>query len=1060
MKYKIVRKAATTATFVLASVLFTGTIIANANATVINQALGINSFKKVETNASTKLEDKIYYQSDFDNVGDLNKFGEAAVQQQIEEGTVLLKNDKNALPLKKTEKISLFGDGAYNPVFSGTGSGSVNADTVTYARSLKAAGFTINEDLENKYMSEEWAQYKRGTDGRFGQTKVRINGAPWDVVGPACENSLKEYGDVAFFVVSRIGGEGYDLLSGIDGQDKGDGLGNDYLGLSATEESVLKGLKEKKDAGIIKKIIVVINYSSMVEADFIKDPAYGVDAALWAGAPGQGNLAFGKLISGEYNPSGRLPDTMWMDNAKNPINVNFGHWIYPNAEQIGVSTMVGNLLYPEVTLSSYMVYQEGVYMGYKYTETRYEDQVLGTPNVGSYVYNDVVAYPFAHGLSYSSFDVSNVKVEKTDLRDYTVTLTVTNNSTSDYAGKYSVPIYVSKPYGDYAKKNEIQVPSVELINFTKTKMLKPGESETLTVTLDERYFASYDANNAKGYVLMDGDYYIAVGGSAHEAVNNVLAAKKENGVSIDESKIVGEKGDASVVAKFGLSYNATKYAISDAVSTTDGQRHQITNLFDESDINKYSGRGNNHVDYYNRDHWDKVSLDIVNGHPVLEMTRQMAMEVYSQVPESSGVYNAAQKPSGEFLQPIPKDDGAYPTFGADNGLQLIDLMYDDEGNEIPYNHPIWDEYMDQMTWDELKLICGDANHGTQPCTRLGKPQAREENGPNGMPRIKYTQMPNGLFTLYEIEKGNVTADGKLDKEKMDPEGNKKLTSFASNGLIAASFNKELAYNVGKTIGEQGLWSGCSGLYGLGLNIHRSPYLGRTSEYYSEDGMLTGIIGAIETKALEERGVHVYNKHCALNELESNRHGVQVWLPEQALREIYLRAFELPIIDGGAFATMNSFSRFGTYSGAACKPLADFLRIECGMRGAILTDFYGDMNGNQNVDPYYEQVYGVYYGTCDLVDGSQPGAEGHFDKFGPNTGYSKMAWAMREAVKRCCYQTLWSCAMNGISSSTKLVPITPWWQILLTTLDVVFALAFVASLGWTVVALVKEEKERK
>ena len=232
---------------------------------------------------------------------------------------------------------------------------------------------------------------------------------------------------------------------------------------------------------------------------------------------------------------------MWVDNAMNPVNVNYGRWIYENAAELGVPNQLGTGQYPATTLAGYVVYQEGMYLGYRYTETRYEDLILGAPNVGSYDYEKVVARPFGFGLSYADFALSNVKVDKTGDRDYTVTVTVTNTSDT-YSGKYSVPVYVSKPYGSYAKQNNIQVPSVELVDFGKTGVLAPGASEMLTITVDEKYFASYDAYGAKGYVLMDGDYYIAVGGDAHQAVNNVLAAKNADGVAVDEGKMVGSAG--------------------------------------------------------------------------------------------------------------------------------------------------------------------------------------------------------------------------------------------------------------------------------------------------------------------------------------------------------------------------------------------------------------------------------------------------------------------------------------------------------------------------------------
>ncbi|MBP5153688.1 MAG: glycoside hydrolase family 3 protein, partial [Lachnospiraceae bacterium] len=889
------RKIMTTVSFFLAAVMIVGTVIAYENTPQVNDALKIQTYRTEEAGGDVKLEDTIYFKSDFAKVGDVRANSIKVAQQVVIEGTVLLKNENNALPLAKTAKVTLVGDGAYNPVYGGTGSGGIsNTAQVTYAKSIADAGISVNPVMQEKYTARDWTSlYRRSSSGSYGKTKILIKEAPWEVVEEAAGESLQEYGDAVIFVVSRRGGEGYDLNADCDGRDNHDGLGPDYLGLNDNEWSIFEGLKAKKAAGVIKKIIVVVNFSSMIEGDFIKDPA--VDAAIWAGAPGSGNGVFGGILTGEYNPSGRLPDTMWMDNAKNPTNVNFGWWVYPNTEELGVSTFLGTGNYPEITLGSYMVYQEGMYNGYRYTETRYEDLVLGTPKVGNFNYNEAVAYSFGHGLSYSDFEVSDAKVTKTGDREYTVSVKVTNKA--GLPGKYSVPVWISKPYNDYAKRNGIQVPSVELINMGKTDILNAGQSQTLEIKLDEKFFASYDANEAKGYVLLGGDYYVIVGGSSHEATNHLLMAKKANGVKIDESKMIGT-GDASLVTKFSIAYDRAKYERSDNVSSTDGLIHIVTNLFDEADINRYSGRGSNHVDYYDRSNWEGVSFDMINGHPQLVMTEQMAFEVYAQVPDQSGVYNTGAAPHtpDKYVQRIPTDNVAYPTMGKQAGLQLIDMMYDSEGNPIDFFDPAWDTFMDQLTWDELKLLCSNGYHLTEAVASIGKPGTKDENGPNGWTRFSFTQRQNGLLYLYEKEAGHTKADGSLDNDLIDPDGKGSSVGagFASNGVLAASFNLDLAYAVGNAIGNEGVWGGWSGIYGTGLNIHRTAYLGRTSEYFSECGTLSGLMGAEWSRGCEEKGVHVYNKHCALNDLESCRHGVQVWLPEQALREIYLRAFELPI----------------------------------------------------------------------------------------------------------------------------------------------------------------------
>ncbi|MBQ1492332.1 MAG: hypothetical protein IIZ39_10270, partial [Blautia sp.] len=567
------------------------------------------------------------------------------------------------------------------------------------------------------------------------------------------------------------------------------------------------------------------------------------------------------------------------------------------------------------------------------------------------------------------------------------------------------------------------------------------------------------AYGAKGYVLMEGDYYVAVGGSAHDAVNNVLLAKKADGITIAEEKMAGS-GDASLVGKLTLSFDAEKYAYSDAASSLDGEVQKVTNLFDFADMNLYEGRGDNHVDYYSREHWDAISLDMASGHAVLQMTDQMARDIYAQVPEQTGNYNNAKGVPKQYLQPIPKDDVAYPTYGEEAGIPLIKMMYDEAGNEISFFDPAWDTFLDQLSWEDTVRLVASGFHNTEAVESVAKPETNDENGPNGFGgwafRNGYYTNTIGLAFRKEVALGHVDNEGNLT-DQADPLGYAKMTGFPANGILAATFNKDLASEAGRIIGEDGIWSGCSGLYGIGLNIHRSPYLGRTCEYFSECGTLSGLIGACESAAIEAKGVHVYNKHCALNDQENCRHGVQSWISEQALREIYLRAFELPIVKGGAYNTMASFSRFGTQSGAACTALGtDFLRGECGMKGIIVTDAYGDMDGSQNCDPYFEMAYGVYMGGSDIPDGATPLTQGHFTKF--SKGYGQMAWKMRESAKRVLYQTVWSNAMNGLSADTHVLKVTPWWQMALYIADGVVGALFIFSILWTLLALLKEKKQ--
>lgn len=1028
----------------------TGTVIAMENVDAINSALGTTSFR-IEVNEDAANQDTEYYKSEYTKLGDLIQAGADMTEEVMAEGAVLLKNENNALPLDKNSNISVFGAASADPIYGGTGSGSVDTSkAVDLYTGFENAGLKINPTLVEHYTTTWFTKpegggwmsagdpydptihFRRHSAGWAGSGGMYIGGVPWDLVKTTAGDSFAQYGDAAVYVIGRVGGEGADLKM----DEAVDGYNGDFLHITQKEMDTLAGLKELKEQGVFKSVIVIVNSASMLSCDFIVNDEYGIDAALWVGALGQnGGAAVGKLLTGEYVPSGKLSDTFWMSHEMNPVNVNYGYWEYQDAEKYGILSKQGNMFVPEPTLHAYVVYQEGMYLGYRYTETRYEDAVMGTAKVGDFNYSDVVAYPFGYGKSYTTFSYSNFSAVKEGERSYKLTVDVTNTG-STYSGKEAVQFYVSKPYGDYAKQNKIQVPSVELLDFGKTKILAPGEKETLTVTVDERFFASFDAYGAGTYVIMPGDYYITAATDAHNAVNNVLAAKGYSG-----GKMVGT-GDASLVQKFTMELDTEKYSVSDATG------NPIVSLFDYADINRYEGRGSNSVEYYDRSNWEgTVSLDRVNGVPVLAATQKMAEDILAQCPI-------------EYNMPIPKDSEktAYPTYGKSAGISLVDMRVDSEGNPIDIDDPLWDTFMDQLTWDEIAKLVGNGYHMTALIESVGKPETNDENGPNGFNRT-YGNAKEGLAYRLEAAAGHVDAEGNLTDEA-DPNVKKKTTAMPANGIVAATFNKDVAYRAGKIIGEDGIWSGHAGLYGIGANIHRSPYLGRTAEYYSECGTLTGLIAAAECKGIEEKGVHVYNKHCVVNDQENARHGVGVWVTEQALREIYLRAFELPITLGGAYNTMSSFARIGPMAGPADGVLAqDFLRGECGMKGIIVTDMYTDMNGKQDNSPYFELAYGVYTGGCDIPDGSDH--EGQFDIFRPdasgNGDYATMAWAMRLAAKRICYSIANSNAMNGIATGTVMVPVMTWWQTALIAVDVISGVLLAAALAWVVMTSKKAKK---
>ncbi len=1038
---KLWQRIAIVVTTLLFGIASVGSVIAFENASFVSNELGAKTYEIIEDKNAANVDTE-YFKSDYATLSEMIRAGRDMTVEAMAEGAILLKNEDRALPLTEGQrKISVFGITSADPVYSGSGSGKIDVTNVeTLYEGMADAGLELNPTLVEAY-STTWnvgvgndetydadKHFKRYVPLWAGAGGGYISGVPWDLVQQTAGDTFAEYGDAAVYVIARVGGEGADLSQ----TGTLDGYNGDYLHLSQREMDTLLGLKALKDQGVFRKVILIVNGAYMVHADFLKDEAYGVDAALWVGNLGKaGAVAVGQILSGQVVPSGKTTDTCWMSREANPVNGTFGYAEYVDAEKYGFLSKAGDMFVAEPTLHVYTVYTEGMYLGYRYAETRYEDKVSGAANAGDFDYESTVAYPFGYGLSYTEFTYSNFKAVR-DGRTYTLSVDVTNTGDT-WSGKEAAQFYVSKPYGDYAKKNGVQVPSVELIEFGKTAVLAPGETETVTVTVDEKYFASYDSHGEKTYVLMDGDYYVTAAPNAHQAVNNVIAAK-----GVKASGLVGT-GDASMTQKFHLDLDKTSYAVSTATG------NPITNLFDYVDLNLYEGRGDNSVVYFDRSDWaGTVPTDLEKAIPVLVANETIANEILSQSPV-------------RYNKPLPKDASAsaYPKYGVSAGLNLINMM------DVDYEDPLWDTFMDQLTWDETAILVSNGQHQTAMLESISKPRCADQNGPNGFFR-PYKTEENGLAYKEAKEKGLLNSKGKITKSAGETY-NAYTTGFCSNGVIAASFNKDTAYRVGLIIGNDGLWSGNAGLYGVGCNLHRSPYAGRAAEYYSECGMLTGIIAGYESKGIEEKGVHVYNKHCVLNDQETARHGVGTWANEQSVRELYLRAFEIPITEGGAYNVMSAFSRMGTLAGPSNGALAQgYLRGECGMKGVVLTDMYTDMDGSQDNSSYFELAYGLYSGGCDLPDGSDQ--QFQFDAYKPGASgsgdYAVMAWRMREAAKRVCYAALHSNAMNGLSSSTRTVPITPAWQKILIAVDVVLGVLLLASVTWAAVYALKENKKRR
>ncbi|WP_418600737.1 glycoside hydrolase family 3 C-terminal domain-containing protein, partial [Gemmiger sp.] len=448
-----------------------------------------------------------YYTSDFNSAEEMVDYGLALTQQVEAEGAALLMNNNNALPLAADAKVSTFSNSSVNLVYGGTGSGNIDASTAdTLRTALEKVGVTVNPTLWDFYTVGAGKDYARSKSGTVATASEVTAEVPWDVYTDDVKNSVAQYGDAAIVTLSRVGGEGADLAYG----------DVNYLALDENEKAMLQNVAEMKKNGIVKKTIVLINSANALQVDFLKNNEYDIDAALWIGDVGiSGINAVAEILTGKVNPSGSLVDTYCYDNFSAPAMWNFTPTTYEGYVEGGDVPAKSK---------SYMIYQEGIYVGYKYYETRYEDFVTGSGNAGDYAYGDIVAYPFGYGLSYTSYDISDMKVNYNAADDtYTVTVKVTN--TGAMAGKKTVQVYVQSPYTDYDKQNGVEKSAVSLVGFGKTGMIEPGASETLSMTVNKRDIASYDTYGAGTYILDAGDYYFTAATDAHNAVNNILAAK-------------------------------------------------------------------------------------------------------------------------------------------------------------------------------------------------------------------------------------------------------------------------------------------------------------------------------------------------------------------------------------------------------------------------------------------------------------------------------------------------------------------------------------------------------
>lgn len=823
------------------------------------------------------------YTADYSSKAEATAAAEDFGADVLREGMTLLKND-NSLPLKKNAKVTVFGKNSTNPVIGGSGSSaSKSSNNVGIYDSLNTAGFDVNPTMKAFYEDDKKSGSGRASSPSMGSiiSGFSTGETPISSYNESLRSSYSSYNDAAIVIISRIGGEGYDLprtMKTSYGNDatKVDGarsMDDHYLQLDQNETDMLNEACSNFD-----NVIVVLNTAQPMELGFLDDETHyaynkNIKGCIWMGLTAtKGALALGEILNGTVNPSGHLVDTYARNFKEDPTYQNFGN----------NNTDGGNEYLVDGTGQGYyyVEYEEGIYSGYRYYETYAHD--LGETK-GETWYKEHVVYPFGYGLSYSTFsweiqwpsqtsitsvsDTFEVKVKVTNTTD-------TSNGGYSGAGRDVVQLYYSAPY----EKGGIEKSYINLASFAKTKELKPGESDTVTLSLTAEDMKSYDYNDAnkngyKTYELDDGEYSLIVAHNAHD-FEGTKKLNLANEIIIDKDTTTG---------------------------TT------ISNQFDDM---------SNNVSTMSRSDMDSTFPTTPTASDRTVTSDFLTDFTYKKSDEGKAWYVSEDKmpTQAESIVENPK-------------VTLQDLVGKD------YDDPLWDELLNELTVDQMSTLIGKGAYGTVAIENIKKPLTNEPDGPSG-------------FTSFMAMSDTVAVYG--------------CAYYPAESVLAATWNLDLAYKMGVLVGNEGLIGNekgdglpYSGWYAPACNVHRSPFSGRNWEYYSEDPILSGEMGAQVVLGCKSKGVYCFVKHFAGNEQETNRdsNGCSSWIDEQTFREIYLKPFEIIVKKGKTTAMMSSFNRLGkTWAGGNYALLTQVLRNEWGFRGEVVTDYNLSryMNVNQMI----------------------------------------------------------------------------------------------------------------
>ena len=1010
----------TTLTASLLTVSVAAGPVVDSYRTDIDKFLGTKSSAMVTDSTD---EDLYTHKSDYSSTTELLDSIEDLGERMSEEGTVLLKNENNALPLSKdeTQKLSLLGFSSYYPVQGGDMGSSLNenkgtdADTVDFVEALDAKGFKINEDLHDLYKSLEadfktevnmWGNIMEyyhitapATDGVFASKEPSQE--KMDSVDDKWKDSMDNY-NVMLVTIGRSSTENGTYLPGVDGVDASQNLNQtDPLGLSDDERDLINAAVEAKENNG-GKVIVMLNNANAMEIDEIKNND-GVDAIMEIGFPGgYGFYGVADILSGEANPSGHLTDTYAVTNANSPAAQNFGNYEWTNAD-------------PSVNINAEEVEAEDIYTGYKYYETRYADTVLGQGNADATVgsstgkawnYDDEVSYPFGYGLSYTTFE-QTLKSVDVDLANRTVTAEVDVKNTGDVAGKDVVQLYTSVPYTDYDVENKVEKSAVQLLDYEKTDMIEPGESQTVTITADAQDMASWDssceneAGTTGNWILDNGTYYFTVGNGAHEAVNNVLAAQDQDVEGNKDNVQTWELGDFDS-SSFAVTLNGTP----------------VENQLQDADLNNWL---EDTVTYLSRNDWEGTWPETYKDLTATDEMISTMADDYSDI-EANG-------------------DPSSVTFGADNGMTLANMKgVEDITDER------WSTLMDQLTLEECLIRTGLGGTSTKVIESITSPEAIQNDGPNG-----FNSYPLGQYANSDASTGDpcVIAED-------DPNRDYKMGVMANETVIGQTFSKQLAAEWGKAVGNYSLWANTAIWWGVGTNLHRTPYNARNHEYFSEDAVLTAGQGAAIIKAGHDYGVLIAPKHLAFNDTEINRTGIAEFMTEQAARENELRGTQSCIEDANALAVMTTYNRVGCVtSNAHTGLLLNILHKEWGFKGLMSEDFIQD--------PAYTKIHmAVHNGvtmTCNTGDNTMAAVEAVWPYWSvENASQSEeLLTDLKQAMLYQNYALANSNAMDGMSTSTHIEKLNTWYDNLITGLRIGFGVLTVLCAAMYLLGLKKKEQ---